>query len=57
MNKSKLITICTLCQYQLQRPLYGDNRELKQATPLSHGRIPEGNISHTRIVVSPRFTK
>ena len=33
-----------------------DIKEPKQATCLSHGRKPEVNISHTRIVVSPRFS-
>ena len=34
-----------------------DDRELKQATFLNHGRKPEINISHVRTVVSLRFSK
>ena len=30
-------------------------RELKQATFLNHGQTPEVNISHARLLVSPRF--
>ena len=33
-----------------------ENRELKHATFLSHGRQPEVNISHGRTAVSPRFS-
>ena len=33
-----------------------DNRELKHATFLSHGRQPEVNNSHARAVVFPRFS-
>ena len=31
-------------------------RELKEVAFLSHGRKPEGDISHARKVVSPRFS-
>ena len=33
-----------------------NNRELKHATFLSHGRTPEVIISHARTVVSLRFS-
>ena len=32
------------------------DRELKQVTLLSHGKKPEVNVWHVRIVISPRFS-
>ena len=48
---------CLLPQLHARRDDIGvDNRELKHATFLRHGRQPEVNISHARTVVFSRFS-